>query len=44
MTLNDEEVASVVEFLGSLKGRIDEDFIKKPELPADGPDTPKGDS
>lgn len=44
MTLNDEEVASVVEFLGSLKGRIDEEFIKVPELPADGPDTPKGDS
>lgn len=43
-TLNDEEVASVVEFLGSLKGRIDEEFIKVPEIPADGPDTPKGDS
>lgn len=43
-TLPQEEVKAIVAFLGSLKGRIDEDYIKQPELPADGPDTPKGDS
>jgi cytochrome c peroxidase len=42
--LPEEDVNSIVTFLGALKGRIDEDFIRKPELPADGPDTPKGDS
>lgn len=39
--LPEEEVIAITAFLGSLKGRIDPDFIKKPELPADGPDTPK---
>lgn len=38
--LADEDVDAIVAFLGALKGRIDEDFIRKPELPADGPDTP----
>lgn len=42
--LSKEDVDSIVVFLGSLKGRIDEDYIRQPELPADGPDTPKGDS
>lgn len=42
--LSSEEVSSIVTFLGSLTGRIDEDFIAKPELPADGPDTPGADS
>lgn len=42
--LPDEDVNGIVTFLGALKGRIDEDFIRQPELPADGPDTPKGDS
>jgi len=42
--LPDEDVNAIVTFLGSLKGRIDEEFIRQPELPADGPDTPKGDS
>jgi cytochrome c peroxidase len=42
--LPEEDVNAIVTFLGSLKGRIDEDFIRQPELPADGPDTPKGDS
>jgi cytochrome c peroxidase len=42
--LPDEDVNAIVTFLGALKGRIDEDFIRQPELPADGPDTPKGDS
>src|SRR5690606_27898449 len=39
-TLPEEEVKAIVTFLGSLKGRIDEDYIQRPELPADGPDTP----
>ena len=43
-TLPEDEVKAIVAFLGSLKGRIDEDYIKQPELPADGPDTPKGKS
>ena len=42
--LPEEDVNAIVTFLGSLKGRIDEDFIRQPELPVDGPDTPKGDS
>jgi cytochrome c peroxidase len=42
--ISSDDVTSVVAFLGSLKGRIDEEYIKIPELPADGPDTPKGDS
>lgn len=43
-TISAEDTKAIVTFLGSLKGRVDENFIKKPELPADGPDTPKGDS
>jgi len=43
-TLSAEDTKSIVSFLGALKGRIDESFVKQPELPADGPDTPKGDS
>ncbi|MCB1063555.1 MAG: c-type cytochrome [Verrucomicrobiae bacterium] len=39
--LTDEETASIIEFLGALKGEVPADYIKKPELPADGPDTPK---
>ena len=39
--LTDEETAKIIEFLGALKGEIDEEYIAKPELPADGPDTPK---
>lgn len=42
--LSDEEVSSIVTFLGSLKGEIDEEFIAEPTLPEDGPETPKGDS
>jgi len=41
-TITAEECQSIVAFLGSLKGRVDENYIKQPELPADGPDTPKG--
>lgn len=43
-TLSAEDTKSIVSFLGALKGRIDESFVKQPELPADGPDTPKGGS
>lgn len=39
--LNDEETGKIVEFLKSLKGAVPTDYIAKPELPADGPDTPK---
>lgn len=42
--LPEEDVKAIVTFLESLKGRIDTDYIKKPELPADGPDTPKVES
>ena len=38
--LNDEEVASIVTFLKSLKGEIPKDYIAQPKLPASGPDTP----
>jgi len=43
-TISAEDTKAIVAFLGSLKGRVDENYIKQPELPADGPDTPKGDS
>jgi cytochrome c peroxidase len=43
-SLSKEDVGSIVSFLSALKGRVDEDYIRQPELPADGPDTPKGDS
>jgi cytochrome c peroxidase len=43
-TISAEDTKAIVAFLGSLQGRVDENYIKKPELPADGPDTPKGDS
>ena len=39
--LTDAETASIIEFLKSLKGDVPSDYIAKPELPADGPDTPK---
>lgn len=39
--LTDEETAKIIEFLEALKGEVDEEYIAKPELPADGPDTPK---
>ncbi len=39
--LTDEETAKIIEFLGALRGEIDEEYIAKPELPEDGPDTPK---
>lgn len=42
--LSEEDTKAIVTFLGSLKGRVNEDYIRKPELPADGPDTPKSES
>lgn len=41
--LTDEQVQSIVTFLKALKGDLPMDYIKKPELPASGPDTPKAD-
>jgi len=43
-TISEEDTKAIVTFLGSLKGRIDENYIKQPELPADGPETPKAES
>lgn len=39
-TLANEEIASIVTFLGALKGEVDPEFIKEPALPENGPDTP----
>ncbi len=41
--LSDEDAASITEFLESLTGELPADFIKEPELPENGPDTPKPD-
>ena len=41
--LSDDEVGSIVAFLGSLTGEIDPEYTRKPELPANGPTTPKPD-
>ena len=40
--LTDEETSKIIAFLGALKGEVDKEFIAEPELPADGPNTPKG--
>ncbi len=40
-TLTEEEVASIVVFLRSLKGDLPTDYIKPPQLPASTADTPK---
>ncbi|TDU68195.1 cytochrome c peroxidase [Prosthecobacter fusiformis] len=39
--LTDEETASIVTFLKSLKGEIPKEYIAQPKLPASGPNTPK---
>jgi cytochrome c peroxidase len=39
--LTDEETASIVTFLKSLKGEIPHEYIAQPDLPASGPNTPK---
>ena len=41
--LKPEEVKIIISFLKSLTGEIPADYIKKPELPASGPTTPKAD-
>ncbi len=41
VALTEEETASIIEFLGALKGEKPWDYIRKPVLPASGPDTPK---
>ena len=42
-TLSDEQVASLVTFLGALTAGVDEAYIARPELPASGPNTPPAD-
>lgn len=42
-TITNEECASIVVFLKALKGDLPTDYIKEPQLPASGPDTPKPD-
>lgn len=39
--ITDEECASIITFLKSLKGDIPADYVAKPKLPASSPDTPK---
>lgn len=41
--LRDDEVDSIVTFLHALTGPLPQDYIGKPELPADGPRTPAAD-
>ncbi len=43
-TLAEEEVRSLVAFVGSLTGTIDESYIALPKLPPSGPETPEPDS
>ncbi len=39
--ITNEECASIITFLKALKGEIPQDYIKKPELPAETAETPK---
>ncbi len=39
--LTDEQTASIITFLKTLKGDLPTDYIKAPQLPESGPDTPK---
>lgn len=41
--LSDAQIADVVAFLGSLTGKVDAAYVKKPSLPASGPNTPAPD-
>jgi cytochrome c peroxidase len=41
--LAEDDVNSIVVFLGSLTGTIDQEYIARPELPVSGPDTPAPD-
>lgn len=42
--LKPEEVDDIVAFLGALEGEIPSEYIKKPELPPSGPNTPEPDA
>jgi cytochrome c peroxidase len=39
--LTEAETARIIAFLNALKGKVPTEYIAKPELPADGPLTPK---
>ena len=41
--LEDDQIADVVAFLGSLTGKVDAAYTASPELPASGPTTPEPD-
>jgi cytochrome c peroxidase len=41
--LSDEQVSDIVAFLGSLTGAVDADYVARPVLPRNGPDTPAPD-
>ncbi len=41
--LTAEQIAEIEAFLGSLTGRVDAEFVARPELPASGPNTPAPD-
>ena len=41
--LSGDQVDSIVLFLGSLTGEVDQEYIAQPELPASGPETPAPD-
>ena len=41
--LSPDQVASIVAFLGSLTGEVDQVYIEQPGLPGGGPDTPAPD-
>jgi cytochrome c peroxidase len=43
LELDDAQIASIVTFLGSLTGEVDEAYIARPELPESGPNTPAPD-
>jgi len=39
--LTDADVASIVTWLKSVTGEVNQDYVKKPELPKSTPQTPK---
>ncbi len=39
--ISTDDIQSIITFLGTLKGKLPLEYIKEPELPADGPNTPK---
>jgi cytochrome c peroxidase len=42
-TLDGNQIADIVAFLGSLTGNVNQGYVAKPELPVSGPDTPAPD-